>query len=135
MFVVNLASKTVNFTFGFFAAMSLAPRSSASQYVFAEDARKTPMLIVFLLPPEAVELSAAVIAAATTRMSAAVVSPFFIRVLLRGTGSRIPVHDWDTKRDAERIYGALGAKSSTVQRNPVRVLNRVHDPNLVPESR
>ena len=31
VFVVNFASKTVNFTFGYFAAMSLAPWSSAAQ--------------------------------------------------------------------------------------------------------
>src|SRR5262245_62631523 len=48
MLVVNFASKTVSFTFGFFAAIALAPSSSASQYVLAAEARKTAMLMVFL---------------------------------------------------------------------------------------
>src|ERR1041384_5194011 len=48
LFVLNWPSKTVSLTLGYFLAMSLAPSTSAAQYVFADDAAKMAMLI--LLP-------------------------------------------------------------------------------------
>src|SRR5580765_1482908 len=78
-FVVNLASKTVSLTFGYLAATFLAPSSSASQYVFAEDARNTPMLIVdALLLPDAGEPRVAALATMTTRSTPAAASAFLI---------------------------------------------------------
>src|SRR3954447_24194857 len=47
LLVVNWPSNTVSLTSGFFFWTSFAPSSEASQYVFADEARNTAMLIVF----------------------------------------------------------------------------------------
>src|SRR5262249_45085700 len=88
-FVVNFASNTVSLTLGYLAATFFAPSSSASQYVFAEDARKTAMLIVdaFLLP-DAADPRVAAAATITTRSTPAAASAFLIPGLLRGSGSQ-----------------------------------------------
>src|SRR4051794_25885274 len=96
LFVLNWPSKTVSFTSGFFFWTSFAPWSEAAQYVFAEEARKTAMLIVFFCFPAADEASPAVRAPASASARAASTNPLLIRVLLRG--SWIPDRAWDTSR-------------------------------------
>src|SRR5262249_39551387 len=71
LFVLNCASKTVSLTLPYFLATSLAPSYSAVQYVFAADARKTPMRTVFCWRPVAV---VATVAAPAARTSATTVS-------------------------------------------------------------
>src|SRR5689334_18195567 len=66
LFVLNCPSKTVSLTPGFFFAMSLAPSTSAAQYVLADDAAKIAMLIVLLLPPAAADVRTAASTAAAT---------------------------------------------------------------------
>src|SRR5262249_27259370 len=78
VFVVNFASKTVSLTFGFFAATSFAPRSSACQYVFAADARNTPTLIVFCELPDATGLVEPLAAAITVAVTTAIASALLI---------------------------------------------------------
>src|ERR1700730_9246590 len=96
LLVLNCASNTVSLTLGFCFWMSFAPRSSASQYVFADEARKTPMLIVFLWLPAAVEAIAAVIAPAMTITMPANASPRLILASFEN-GSWIPDTPWDPR--------------------------------------
>src|SRR5215210_3550341 len=84
LFVLNWPSKTVSLMSRFFFWMSFAPASSAAQYVFADEARKTAMLTVFLWLPAADEASTAVTAPASRRETPANANPLLILVLLPG---------------------------------------------------
>jgi hypothetical protein len=89
VFVVNFASNTVSLTPGFFLAISFAPSSSASQYVFAEEARNTAMLIVFD-PPCAVGLAEPLAAATTVAASTAAIASVLLILVLPSDPSWIP---------------------------------------------
>src|SRR6266536_532876 len=80
--VVNFASNTVRWTFGYFVAMSFAPSSSASQYVFADEARNTPTLIVFCGLPDAAGLAEPLVAATTAAAATAAIASVLLILVL-----------------------------------------------------
>src|SRR5262245_30410064 len=109
LFVLNWPSKTVSFTFGFFFWTSFAPASEAAQYVFADDARKTAMLMSAFRLPDADDARVAGISPASATAMTTNTSPLFIRVLLRE--SWIPDPFWDTSRSGADPTGVARAES------------------------